>query len=610
MFSVGNVVLFKYQPAIVQAVEGDKFEIVWGEGKSRKVRDKDLQLLHVGPLKHLPEAAVLPEEWQVAWELMAGEQASFAELLEMINPEATALEAVALWELMQDRLHFKYHGDLTTIEVVSAEEVEAELAKREAKAGEAAEWEDFCTRLKSGDVDLEKDARQLQEIEKFCRGLEKKCKALQAVGKEQVPEAAHQLLLKIGYWDQYNNPYPTRFGLPETSPDMAVGEVPEEERLDLTHLAAYAVDDEGSTDPDDAISVDGDYLWVHVADAAALIPPRSDLDLEAMNRGTNQYIPERMVTMLPEQVVPVLGLGLQEISPALSFGMRVTDAGELEDIQVVPTLVKVTRTTYDTVEQQQDQPWVQAALTLTDKFRAKRIKNGAPAIRLPEVKVVLDENRQVVITPLPQGRAREMVTDAMLMAGEAAATFALRHDLPIPFATQQMNGEVDPTPVSEDDMAAMFGRRKLFKRSQMKTVAEPHAGLGLELYARATSPLRRYPDLVVHQQLRLFLAGEAPLSDQEVMMRVASFESVAGSAAQSERISRSHWKAVFLLDNPDWQGEAVVVDEYNSQFTLLIPELGLEWRTKPAQPLQLNERVTLAFQSVDLPTLSFSFKLV
>ena len=72
-----------------------------------------------------------------------------------------------------------------------------------------------------------------------------------------------------------------------------------EPRRDLTHLPAFAIDDEENQDPDDAVSLDGERLWVHVADVAALVAPDSEADLEARGRGANLYLPERIVNMLP-----------------------------------------------------------------------------------------------------------------------------------------------------------------------------------------------------------------------------------------------------------------------------------------------------------------------
>ena len=107
---------------------------------------------------------------------------------------------------------------------------------------------------------------------------------LNELGRTQSPENAHAFLLEVGYWDGWVDPYPRRLELPISAPTIDLGDLPEENRVDLTALPAFAIDDEGNQDPDDAISLDGDRLWVHVADVAALVRPDSPADLEARAR--------------------------------------------------------------------------------------------------------------------------------------------------------------------------------------------------------------------------------------------------------------------------------------------------------------------------------------
>ena len=77
------------------------------------------------------------------------------------------------------------------------------------------------------------------------------------LGRSQSPENAHAFLLEIGYWDMWVDPYPQRLELPTSAPSIQLGELPQEDRVDLTALPAFAIDDEGNQDPDDAISLDG-----------------------------------------------------------------------------------------------------------------------------------------------------------------------------------------------------------------------------------------------------------------------------------------------------------------------------------------------------------------
>ena len=601
-----RLVLFKYRLAITKSV-GDKIDIVFEDGKSRSVREKDISLLSNGDIKSFSELTSLAGDIETAWELMQGEIGDFMELSELIYGEESPSASALFWELLKDRSYFKYNGDLSKVEVVSEEEYAAEMAKRKAKEEVQKRWEAFILLLKSGKFDAGYQ-EFYNEIEQYAYGTLKKSRILSEIGKEQTYENAHRLLLKLGIWNSFNNPYPQRSGLPTENPTHLVPKLADEERVDLTHLTSYAIDDEGNKDPDDAISIDGETLWIHVADCAALVPADSELDRLAKDRIANQYLPERTVNMLPTALVDQLGLGLNETSPALSIAVKLDEKANVSDVNVVISTVKVTRLTYREADLMIDEganQVLQNMYEMTRKFREKRIRNGAAIIRLPEVCTKVDENNKVTIKPFVGLKSRDLVTDAMLMAGEGIAMFAEQNAISIPYATQQENTALEKVDI--DGFAGMFAGRKRFKRSQMKTSPDKHAGLGMDIYTRATSPMRRYLDLVVHQQVRNFIIGNPLLSYEDVLERVALSESLSGSIAQSERASNQHWKLVFLEQHPEWSGEAVVVDEYNGSYTLLIPELSMDVKMKLNDSVNLNDTLRLQVKQVNLPELTAQF---
>ncbi|RMF03424.1 MAG: RNB domain-containing ribonuclease, partial [Chloroflexi bacterium] len=159
-----------------------------------------------------------------------------------------------------------------------------------------------------------------------------------------------------------------------------------------------------------------------------------------------------------------------------------------------------------------------------------------------------------------------------------------------------------------DTLSGHFARRRTLTRSQLSSTPAPHAGLGLEIYAQSTSPLRRYADLVVHQQLRAHISGAPPLDEAEVLARVGAAESVTGSVRQAERLANKHWTLVYLLQNPGWQGEGVLVEHDGRRGRVLIPELDLETRMTVSQKLQLDDSIPLQLSAVNLPELEARFK--
>ncbi|MEA3275889.1 MAG: RNB domain-containing ribonuclease [Pseudomonadota bacterium] len=597
---VDSLVLYKIRPARVRAV-GEKIEIELEGGQSKRVRPKDIELLHPGPFRSFGELDSAEGELSEAWELLEGGQTNLQELAELMFDEFSPTTAWAAWQQVAEGLYFV--GSPEAVQARSRSEVEKDRAQREAKAAAEREWRDFLARMERAQPAPE-DRERLQEVERLALGRSERSRILQALGRQETRENAHRALVRVGYWGPDHNPFPARNGLPEEDPDLPVPDLPEEDRLDLTHLPAYAIDDEGNQDPDDAVSLDGDRLWVHVADVAALVAPDSDMDREARSRGSNQYMPERILNMLPGAITERLGLGLQAVSPALSFGCRCSEGGELSDIEIRPTWVRVERLTYDAVEHRLEEEPFSRLESLVKRFRARRQAQNAASIDLPEVSVRVRDG-DVIIRPLPRLRSRAMVTDAMLMAGEAAARFCLERDIPIPFATQPTPEKIE-TP---QDMAAMYAYRRRFKPTRLLGEPEPHFGLGLPVYTRATSPLRRYSDLLVHQQVRAGLAGADCLTAQQVAERVAEAETAGAAVRRAERLSNQHWKLVYLRDHPDWHGEGVVVERSEHKAVVLIPELALETRVRLRADADLNARIRLSVREIDLPDLTCYFRV-
>ncbi len=597
---VDSLVLYKGHPARVLSL-GEKIEIGLDKGEVKRVRLKDIDLLHPGPLRNLNELSHPEGAFEEAWELLEGGTTQLRELAELIHGNFTPASAWAAWRLVAEGLWFT--GTPEEIQARPRHQVEADQAQRHAKETASRDWADFLLRLTNRQP-LPEDAERLAEVERLAWGRSEHSRILKALGHAETPENAHRALIQFGFWVPEHNPYPARNGLPECDPLLPVGSLPDEERLDLTHLPAFAIDDEGNQDPDDALSLEGDRLWVHVADVAALIPPDSELDREARARGGNQYLPERMVNMLPLAITQRLGLGLQEISPALSFGFGCDEAGEVRDVTIQPTLVKVERLSYEAAEDRLDESPFAAMVTLVERFRNRRQANDAASIELPEVSLRVRDGA-VVIRPLPRLRSRALVMDAMLMAGEAVAAFCRDQGIPIPYVTQPAPDKVE----QPSDLAGMYAYRRRFKPSRLVDEPAPHFGLGLPIYTRATSPLRRYSDLLVHQQLRAWLRGELLIEAQAVVARVGEAEAAAAAIRRSERLSNQHWKLVWLRDHPDWWGEAVVVDREERKHVLLIPDLALETRVRLQGDPTLSSALLVSPREVDLPALDCRFRI-
>ena len=593
-----SLVLYKTHPARVLRV-GDKLEIALQSGKTQKIRPKDVTLLHPGPLHSLSELTTPQgEDIELVRELLDGETTTLPELADLMYGDFTPATAWAAWQLLNDGLYFS--GAPDAIQTKAVEDIAREQAARAAKQAEQVAWAAFLERLEAGRI-LPQDHRYLQKVERLALGQSAKSRVLRYLKRSETPENAHAFLLQLKYWDHTQNPYPARLGLSTLPPQAPLPNLPATDRADLTHLPAFAIDDAGSVDADDALSWDGTRLWVHVADVAALVTPDSAADNEARARGANLYLPEGTSHMLPAAATSALALGQTEESPALSFGIDLNKTGQILNLEIIPSRINVQRLSYAEVETMLDEEPFYGLRQLAAQSEARRRQNGAVEINLPEVKVRVTDG-QVEITPLPPLQSRSLVKEAMLLCGQAVAQYARRNDIPLPYSTQPAPGDYEPN----EGLAGMFSLRRAMQRSQLSTIPGPHAGLGLEHYVQITSPLRRYLDLTAHQQIRNYLKGNALLSVQELVERIGAIEAI-GNLRRAERLSNKHWTLVYLLQNPDWEGEGVLVEKQGRRTTVLIPALDLEIRPRLPGDLPLNSHIRLRNPKVNLPELEVHF---
>lgn len=605
---VGSLVVYKSRPARVLSV-ADKIEIETEDGQTKRVRPKDVIVLHPGPLSGLSGLRLPEVDPQEAWELLEGADSNLKELAELLHGDFSPAAAWATWERLNEGLWFE--GDLDEIRPRSAEQIRQDREARQAKAQAELAWNELLARLRDGRI-LDEDREPLQEVERLANMQGEQSRILKALGFEVSPASAYRLLTSVGYWPPGHNPYPVRLGAPLVDSDLEVpalglsaASTEDNGRLDLTQLPAFAIDDEGNQDPDDAISLDGERIWVHVADVSALVEPESEIEREARARGANLYLPERTIHMLPPAITAQLGLGLQEQSPALSFGVTLDEQGEIADVRIELTRVQVQRLSYAEADQRLDQAPLAGLNALAQRYRARRLNQGACEIDLPEVNIAVRPDGEVDIRPLARSGARAMVTELMLLAGEAAARYCATQAIPIPFATQPQPDRVE----QPSGMAAMYSYRRQLKPSRT-LVGEPgrHFGLGLDAYTRATSPLRRYSDLLVHQQLRAHLRSGELLTAEQVSRRSGEAEQGAMTARRAERQSNLHWKLVHLSRNPRWQGEGVVVDLQERKAVVMVPSLALETRLRAKRDLALDQRIPLALAEVDLAVADCQFR--
>jgi len=600
---INSLVAYKGKPSRIVSQNTHKFELEFADGSTRKVREKDFRFIHSEFIKvnesctHA-DVAVLSDFQE--------ETLTLQEITEWLFDEYTAQNAWCTCLLVEDGLYFYWQKD--KIFVRPAKQVENIQAKRDAEALELKNLAHCIDNITNNIYD-EQDLPYIQQIEKVALNQSKHTKILSAINIENTPEAAYKLLLRLKYFDPSFNPYPARFDVPKDE-EIEVNS-PEVDRTDLTHLHSYAIDNVGSTDADDAISIDGDKIWVHIADVSAIVVPGSDLDAYAQERASNLYLPEQILHMLPISITELCALGISETSNALSVGF-VLEEGEINNIEVIRSLIKVTNISYDEADDFLDKNKHLSKLkAVVEAHKQYRDAHNAISLDLPNVDVRFRDDL-VTITAQKSSQSRELIAEMMIMAGRAIAKFSVENDIVMPYAIQDEGDFPKETLDNKGSLtlSASFKATKCFKRSATSTKPLPHYGLGLEAYLRVTSPLRRYLDLLVHQQLSSFISGEKTLEKDKVKEIIGITNATMPDIGKTTRASNDHYKCLYLMQNPKWQSEGVVVDTRGDKALFMIPEIGMMTQIKFKTLPGLDEKVLLRVSSVDLVERSVNFQPV
>lgn len=647
MIKVNSLVIYKNNAALVTEDAGNgKFTVKYRSTpatqtkpavySTQNVRTKDIILLHEGPVTSLEKVLEFSEKecpkeddmykldqnnqiflkLAECYELLDSDDESrsaeygFEELTSLFYGTPKADETWGLYCSIKNTLFFmqnlkaQMEGKIL-FTLRTKEEMDTMVKKAKEKGMEAQIRAEFIERLKKRKL-LPEDSIFMGDVEALAQGKTDKSRTIHDANLKESPEKAHKLLLETGLWDITRNPYPLRWGLSTKSATEGLSSPPEEDRTEIPGFS-YAIDNEGSTDPDDAVAYDGKYLWVHIADPASTVMPDSSIDKAACQRGATLYIPEGAARMLCEDCLEDYALGLKEKSRALSFRILLNSEGGIEECQVMKTIVNVKRLTYQEADKIKDSDELKPLFDIARKNIERRSKSGAVQITMPEIQIRLEgEEKKVVITNHPHTESSEMIREMMLLAGEGAAKFAFRNNIPFPFVSQEAPTIPEDIP---EGLAGQFRLRRCMRKRNVGVTPGMHSGLGLALYSQVTSPLRRYSDLIAHQQLRAFIDGKKLMDKDTMLMKISEGDAGAMAAKKAERNTNMHWTLVYLLQNPDWTGEAICVDNTQKLPQFSIPSLALETYIG-ITGISLNEKISVKVLKIDLSELSVEFQKI
>jgi len=407
-------------------------------------------------------------------------------------------------------------------------------------------------------------------------------RALQQAGCEPQPGAIRHLLVDLGQWDRHGLPslrqsvWEAGFDaalLAEAERLVAAAEQDwpgDRDRLDLTALRTYSLDDADTTEIDDALSLetlaDGRRrIWVHIADPGRLIAADSPLDLEARQRASSLYLAARVVPMFPLSLAAgPFSLRQDQRCPAWSTAIELGPDGAVIEASIQRSWVRPTyRLTYadgdDLIElappQDSDLAELQGLLLLR---RGWRERQGALLMEQPEGRIrCRGDLAELEVTEL--SAARSLVAEAMILNGAVVAEYGVKHGLALPYRGQPASelpppAELDALPAGPARHAAL---RRCLSRGSSGVRPAPHFSLGLGAYVQATSPIRRYGDLLVQRQLAAQTETDGkPLDEPAVAALLAVLEPALREGIQISREDQRHWQQVWFEQHrsAQWAG--------------------------------------------------------
>ena len=333
-----------------------------------------------------------------------------------------------------------------------------------------------------------------------------------------------------------------------------------EGRVDIRDLPLVTIDGEDARDFDDAVYCEpnkkGWRLLVAIADVSNYVKPQAALDVEAQNRATSVYFPERVIPMLPE----ALSNGLCSLNPQVNrlcmvCDMQISHKGILQNYKFYPAVMyshaRLTYTKVGAILEHQDKalskkyadllPHLNDLYAMYKAMRKQRSKRGAIDFETTEVRIVFGEERKIDrIVPVFRNDAHKIIEECMITANVATARFLLENNMPALYRVHegptiekledlrkflsefglQVSGGDKPT---AKDYACLVNEIKerpdfhliqtVLLRSLRQAVYSPdnigHFGLAYDAYAHFTSPIRRYPDLLVHRAIKHVLSKKS-----------------------------------------------------------------------------------------------------
>ncbi len=438
-------------------------------------------------------------------------------------------------------------------------------------------------------------------------------------------ESAFKFLIELGIFEEDENISLLKYNVPISAKEEALklaegieefkyNHDKEPHRMDLRSHFVYTIDDEYTKDIDDGLSIEkterGYKVYIHIADVSYYINKDSLLDDEALQRSTTVYLPIGKISMFPERLSENLmslveGKERPTITFAMEFDENFNKIEGSEDVMISAIVVKKRLSFIEAegliIDGEEDEEYgeehnryrrrlneeLNLLLEISENLKQQRIENGAIDFNTPTIKVFVDENKNITLKRIEANlQSHHIVKEMMILANNISAQFCINNDIPCIFITQPPPDQPIETDISKKLTRKEIGNilRKM-KKSEMGITPAKHTGLGIPAYTQATSPIRRYNDLLVHRQLKSFInntdengsiKNDATLEDilsytkEEIQIVAATSERTARETISIERESRRYWLLKYLSGIIGETTTAFVMKKLNVNYKVML----------------------------------------
>jgi exoribonuclease-2 len=483
--------------------------------------------------------------------------------------------------LCADKLYFKRHNAGFEPRTAAAiqELVNAKLEKEKRAANLLA----FANRLKefSGRRNLSpEDTRLLECLEQAAAGAEDlpvsqeelkelfdRCEeALLLESKNATSQnRAWKILTAIRHFNERTDLAPYRHRIPgefsgatlEAATEV-VNHSPDTAGRQLVKAECFTIDDESTLDIDDAVSleqtIDGYILGVHISDVACAIPGGSVLDKEASHRATSVYLAQRTVNMLPDILSEEhFSLVKGKARNCLSCFFEISSDFQVKGYKFSKTVVTVSRRlSYREVDAalEGDSSTLSALYQIASENLTKRIEAGALNMSKEDAYVKVNADGSLTLQVADEeAPSRLLVSEMMVMYNVAVAEFCSKAAAAILYRGQEAP-KGPPLKNIPEGPALDYAMRARMRRSFTSSTPVRHAGLAVDFYTQATSPIRRFADIVTQRQLITVIDGQVPSYSTEDLNKLSeSLGQPLARANAASKESRRFWMLRYLLES-------------------------------------------------------------